>query len=128
MAQNKLLRFLNNTKISDQISTKSILDNLNMLSVNQINAQVKLTEMWKMDNIKDYPMQIKRLETLNGARTTRAVTSGTLVEQGISNLATSTYINDSARIWNKAPLSIKECKTLMSAKKAIKTFVKTLPV
>ena len=100
MAQNKLLRFLNNTKISDQISTKSILDNLNMLSVNHINAQVKLTEMWKMDNIKDYPMQIKRLETLNGARTTRAVTSGTLVEQGISNLATSTYINDSARIWN----------------------------
>ena len=26
-----------------------------MLSVNQMNAQIKITEAWKINNIKDYP-------------------------------------------------------------------------
>ena len=56
-SQNKLFRLLNNTRIKDKIKTKSIAQNLKMLSVNQINAQVKLTEMWKAQNIEDYPIQ-----------------------------------------------------------------------
>ena len=38
----KLFRLLNNTRISEKINTKTIAVNLNMLSVNQINGQVKL--------------------------------------------------------------------------------------
>ena len=56
-SQNKLFRLLNNTRIKDKIKTKSIAQNLKMLSVNQINAQVKLTEMWKAQNNEDYPIQ-----------------------------------------------------------------------
>ena len=52
-SQNKLLRFLNNSRISDKISTKSMLEKHNMLAVNQINAQIKLTEMWKALNDPD---------------------------------------------------------------------------
>ena len=37
-------------------------------------------------------------------------------------------INDSANVWNAAPVIIKECKTLFAAKRHIKTFVKTLPI
>ena len=51
-----------------------------------------------------------------------------LVKQGNSNLAKQTFKNDSARGWNKAPLSIKICSSIYSAKKEIKKFVKTLPV
>ena len=39
-AQNKLLRFLNKTKISDNIATKQILENVNMCSINQLNEKL----------------------------------------------------------------------------------------
>ena len=42
--------------------------------------------------------------------------------------ATSAFINDATRAWNKAPPNIKLCKSILSAKKAIKAFIKTLPV
>ena len=48
--QNKLLRFLNKSRIADKINTGSILEKLKMLSVNQLNAQIKLTETWKALN------------------------------------------------------------------------------
>ena len=32
---------------------------MNLLSVNQINAKVKLQEIWKILNIEDYPIKIK---------------------------------------------------------------------
>ena len=43
--QNKLARWLNGVSIKDKKRTRDLLNNLNMLSVNQINAQIKLTEM-----------------------------------------------------------------------------------
>ena len=53
--QNKMFRILNNCSLKDKISTKSIASELKMLSVNQINAQVKLTESWKALNVEKYP-------------------------------------------------------------------------
>ena len=50
--QNKLTRFLNNSIITDKISTKTLLKNINGLSVNQLNAQIKLTELWKSQKNK----------------------------------------------------------------------------
>ena len=45
-----MLRILDGALVSDRKSTKTLLDNQNMLSVNQIAAQIKLTEMWKASN------------------------------------------------------------------------------
>ena len=39
-----------------------------------------------------------------------------------------TFYNDAARVWNGAPNNIKDCKTIFTVKKHIKTFVQTLPV
>jgi hypothetical protein len=50
-AHNKMLRTLCKLRIKDKISIESMLSNQNMLSVNQLNAQIKLTEMWKAANI-----------------------------------------------------------------------------
>ena len=52
--QNKLLRLLNNVKISDKIRSQILTNNIKFLSVNQLNAQIKITEMWKLKNDKDY--------------------------------------------------------------------------
>ena len=48
--KNKMVRLLNKVKLSDKQSTISLFKKVNMLSVNQINAQIKLTEIWKAVN------------------------------------------------------------------------------
>ena len=45
MVQNKLVRWPNGVNLTDRKRTSDLLKKLNMLSVNQINAQVKLLEM-----------------------------------------------------------------------------------
>ena len=55
------------------------MTNLNMLSVNQMNAQVALMEMWKSSRDSNYPIQIDKLELKDGARTTKATSRGDLV-------------------------------------------------
>ena len=99
-----------------------------MCSINQLNAKIKLTEMWKMTHAKLIPPIIKKLEMSNGTRGSRSVTNGKLMEDGRSDKAKATFINDATRAWNKVPANIRECTSLYSAKKAITTFVKTLPV
>jgi hypothetical protein len=62
-SQNKMLRILDGALVSERKSTKTLLDNQNMLSVNQIAAQIKLTEMWKASNDpqkKDKKMPLKQ--------------------------------------------------------------------
>jgi len=57
--QNQMLRILDGALVSDRKSTKTLLDNQNMLSVNQIAAQTKLTEMRKASNDPQYPIKMK---------------------------------------------------------------------
>ena len=45
-----MARFLNGTKF--------LLEQANLLSVNQLNAKIKLQEVWKAINIEDYPIKI----------------------------------------------------------------------
>ena len=43
--QNRLLRLLNNSRVADKIATKTLLEKFQLLSVNQLAAEVKLTEI-----------------------------------------------------------------------------------
>ena len=98
-----------------------------MCSVNQLNAKIKLTEIWKATNVPNYSVNVSRREANESTRDTRSITTGRLIEQGISEKSKATFINDATRAWNRAPEEIKTC-TLCSAKKAIKKFITTLPV
>ena len=81
--QNKMMRFFNKTKISDKISSISILEKYNQLSVNQLNAQVKLCEMWKAKNVDNYPTKVHRRSINDKFRyATRSTTKGVLLESG----------------------------------------------
>ena len=119
---------MNGSKISDKISTTSILTKFDNLSVDQLNAQMKLVDMWKANNCEKYPTKLSKIEADEGRSTTRAVTKGKLIEIGVSNVARNTFYNDGVKAWNKIPDNIKICKTIWSAKKAITSFVKTLPL
>ena len=65
LAQNRLLRMLNNSKIKDRVSTSSMLVKFKLLSVNQLAGQIKLTESWKSFNIEKYPIQLIKNERSN---------------------------------------------------------------
>ena len=57
VSQNKLARFLNGSSLVDKICNKEIYKNINLLSVNQLNCQIKLKEVWKSINDVTYPIQ-----------------------------------------------------------------------
>ena len=81
---NKLLRLLNNSRISDKISTKSLLSKFNLLSVNQMNAQIKLTEIWKSVYVNNYSIKTSMLQRGSDAVNTRAMSHGVLKEAKVS--------------------------------------------
>ena len=84
--------------------------------------------MWKALNIVDYPLQIKVQVIPESGAITRASTTGGPIEIGRSSLLQSTSTSDAIKVWNKAPSSVTESMSLYQAKKAIKAFVKTLPI
>ena len=128
LSQNKMLRLLNGTRISDQISTASLLTKFNMLSVNQMNAQIKLSEMWKATNDEDHSFKISKRVPDQESRAMRSISNEVISVLSFSDLSKQTFINDGIKAWNKAPLSIKSCKTYASVKIEIKKFVKTIPI
>ena len=121
------LRILNGVRLIDKISSKSLAEKLGLLSVNQVNAQVKITEMWKAINCDSRALNITIKQKSSDAAITRADKNVTLMEQGLTELCKKTFLNDAAHIWNVTPDSIKTTKSIYSAKKAIKSFVKNLP-
>ena len=105
-----------------------MLDKFNMQSVNQLNAGVKLLEVWKALTVDDYPLIIKRQENNTEGMSTRADSSGRPIEIGKTALTQRTSVSDSIHLWNRAPNNVKDSKTLYQAKKEIKVFVKLLPI
>jgi hypothetical protein len=81
-SQNKLLRTLTGEKASDRIKIADKLTSQQTMSVNQIAAQIKLTDMWKALNDLQYPLSVgKKSETEDGVGT-RSMTRGELIEFG----------------------------------------------
>ncbi len=106
--QNKMLRILDGALVSDRKSTKTVLENQNMLmSVNQIAAQIKLTEMWKTSDDQQYPIKMKTRERQENAITTRSLTRGDLTEVGKSTKAKKSFTCDAAKVQNNAPDKIR---------------------
>ena len=128
--QNRMLRAINNSKIADRVSVTSMLTKFNLLSVNQLAAQIKLTEVWKSVNIKDYAISLDPYNKAQNPSKMELRPKPTRIFDDTARLANSKYsFNvDSARLWNLAPTAITQAQTLSLAKRAILTHVKTLPV
>ena len=70
IAQNKMARFLTGKKILDKIPTKDIYNELKLPSVIQMNAQIKLLEVWKSQQSETYPIKwTSRNEAIQDRRT-----------------------------------------------------------
>ena len=123
-----MARLLNNKTLIDKVQTSVLLDKANLLSVNQINAKIKIIEMWKVMNVEGYPLQVSLNQEKSEHVTTRAMTKKMPIEIGNTILKSKTCVGDAIRLWNLAPSSIHNCTNLYSLKKCTKAFVKTLPI
>ncbi len=98
-SQNKLLRALTGTKVSARIKIDDMLKSTQMMSVNKIAAQIKLTEMWKALNYTQYPLRVKQKSETEDGIGTRSKTRRDLIQFGSST---------NSRIWNVAHEKIKK--------------------
>ena len=118
---------LTNTKITDRNHTSDIVKETGILSVNQLNAQTKLTETWKSLNVVKYPLKFTLQNQSNYA--TRSSSEASRLKFAAKTVrACSSFMGDCPKIWNAAPAEVKSAKTIYSAKLAIKKFIKSLPV
>ena len=100
---------------------------MNLLSVNQMNAQAKLLDIWKAIHVSGNPLKVEIRTRPCDAAITLSNNMPFLKEVGISASCNQTVIDDASHIWDKAPECIKMCMSVYMAKKAIKSFIKTFP-
>ena len=81
LVQNKLVRLLNGKSLSDKVRTSLLLENINMCSINQIHAQLKLLDIWKsfVDD-KSNILRIEKVQSYAQGSKTRSGTAVNLVE------------------------------------------------
>ena len=82
-----------------------------MLSVNQMQAQIKLTELWKAFNTENNPLKFKHQVAAENGRESRAVSNKTLVLNKGSKLTNDSFLYDASKLWNNAPEDLKNTKT-----------------
>ena len=121
---------LNNTKVKDRGSIKSMLEKYDLLSVNQLAAQIKLIEVWKSTHVDGYPIQLEPYNQDRPLKSHDLRTQNNRIfnESARLKIAESSFTIDSARLWNLAPISITNTATLPAAKRAIEIHVKLFPV
>ena len=129
IAQNKLLRLLNNSSLKDRVSTEKLLENTGLLSVNQLAASIKITEVWKSLNVESYPIKLEpNISRITGSeRIVRPGTTRQWNQDAKTTAEKESFSRSAAKLWNNLPIEIKNNKSLFTAKKAIKNYCKTLP-
>ena len=130
LTQNRMLRVINNCKIKDRVTVKSMLEKFNLLSVNQLAASIKLLEVWKSQNQNGYPIAFEpyNANLQNQGHDLRPQNNRVLKDYCKLKKFESSFMVDAARLWNVAPGEITEAPTLSTAKAAIHLFCKILPV
>ena len=121
---NRLLRILCGTVMEDKVSVAKMLRRLDWLSINQVAAEVRLLEVWKALNLNNSLTEM--FEKVQG--TTRAANHNRIKVGSNNKIRESSFLYPSVKLWNMAPLSVVEAPNESNARKAIRDFVKRLPL
>ena len=123
VAYNDCLRLLTGNKRSDHTSIKCMLEDLGWLSVNQLAAETRLVEAWKSVHIDNYCMRDVIKLRPKGNYNTR-MNKVEFLDTGVDDIHGSAgFVQTTAKLWNAAPISVKEALTISLAKKEIRKFV-----
>ena len=124
------LRMLDGVSLKEHITSSSLLKKYNLASVNQLAGEIKLLEAWKATHISSYPFQLEennpnRHET---DRIVRPKTTKMWKDYAKTKAASESIGIDCAKLWNNAPLDIKNATTLYGAKIGIKKFCRLIEI
>ena len=128
-AQNKMVRMMENVSLKEHHRSEDLLKKQGLLSVNQLAGQIKLVEAWKAVNVENYPIQLEynQLNRNTNGRAVRETTMKLWKDDTKVTSARESFIRDAAKLWNNAPLNVKNAKTLYAAKKETLIYCQTLP-
>ena len=128
LTQNRLLRLLNNTRVKDKVSVNKMLEKFQITSVNQLAAEIKLTEVWKSINVDNCPTRLDPYnQHANTSQLLRPKSNRVFNDSSKLRVSKSSFSIDAARVWNTAPIQIRNAPTLAEAKRLIKQYAKSLP-
>ena len=125
---NRGLRIVVGVRISDRVSVSELLSRVGVPSINQLAAEVTLLETWKSINM-DLPVSASFVwldEYSN--RTTRNTGKNLLFVPPPGGSAAGKFARNSAILWNAATDDIRCSDDRNAAKKAIRHFVRNLPM
>ena len=71
-----------------------------------LNASIKLCDIWKAINVKNYPTKVTQLNPDINITQTRSTTYGKLKESGKTTITQATFISDATIAWNRAPKEV----------------------
>ena len=130
VAQNRLLRMLEGVKIKDRQSVSSMLQKQNFPSINQLAIEVKLVEAWKALKVVKYPtkMELGSESRSTSDRTLRESSTRELKDFSKTTIGEDSFNISAGRLWNKAPIEIKEAINMSTAKRLIKAYSRKMPI
>ena len=87
-------------------------------------------EVWKSINVTNYPIQLEKNKksALDNERILRPGSSMVWKEDARKKIAKESFSRNAAKVWNQAPVTVKNATTLGLAKSAIKLHCLTLPI
>ena len=107
-----------------------LLEKFNLLSVNQLAANIKLAEAWKSVNVPNYPIKMDRHNIMGqgSSRVMRPNTTRIWREDAKYQQGKESFCRNTAKLWNNSDIEVKNTETISIAKKAIFKFCKKLPI
>ena len=125
-----LCSFNDRVSLKEHVTSKSLLLKYNLPSVNQLAAEIKITEAWKAHNITNYPykLELNNPDRNDGGRIVRTTTTKMWNDASKSKAASISMSRDCAKLWNTAPTNIINAPNLYGAKRLIKAYCRTLEI
>ena len=126
---NNCLRLLTNHKRKEHVRIEDMLKQLGWLSINQLCAETRLIEAWKSANLENYSIGDILIRKEKSSHMNTRSNSQTLFKSGNKDKFTNaSFAQRTEEIWNQAPIGVREATQLPQAKRAIRTFVQTIPL
>ena len=128
MAYHNLLRLLCCTKRDSHTSIESMLEKLGWLSINQLTCEIRLIEVWRALNEENHCHKSLFEMAHSNQGSTRSAGLNNLKSCFKTKIRENNYSYPSIQIWNSAPSDVTTAATESAARRAIKKYVKTLPI
>ena len=128
MIYHHVLRLLCNSKRKNHTPIESMLEQLGWLSINQLASEIRLLEVWKGLNQENYCLNDLFEKAQSNSGNTRSAGLNRLKNVFKSKIRENSFAYPSVQLWNSAPPEITTETRESRARKAIRNYVKTLPV